>query len=328
MKAFEMTRPSNPAEAVQQLGGAAGANLALGGGQDLLALLKDRVLEPDRIVNLKSLPGLRGIETAGGSLQLGALVTLDELTRSEAARSGWPMLVEAAGAVGTPQIRNLGTVGGNLCQQPRCWYYRYAAFDCHLTGGTGCPAVPGDNRHHAIFGGGPCANAFAASLAFPLQAYGATVRVQGPGGERTVAVADLYPDPAAGSRSVTTLAGDEIILGVTVPSAAGWQGAHREVRFRQSVDWPAASATVLLQIAGGNVADARIVLGSVSPRPHVPTAAEEALRGKPLTAPLAAAAAQVAVADAQPLSGNGYKVALTRNLLRRTILAAAGMEGA
>ncbi|MBI2302275.1 MAG: FAD binding domain-containing protein [Armatimonadetes bacterium] len=326
MNAFELARPKSAAEAVQLLTGEGRQHMALAGGQDILALMKDEVLQPVRLVNLKSLPGLNRIEVdRQGRLNLGALVTLAQLEAAEPVRKAWSALAEAAAEAGTPQIRNLGTVGGNLCQKPRCWYYRAAPLHCARKGGDACLATTGDNRYHSIFAFGGCVAPSYSALATPLTAYQAAVEVQGPGGTRQVKLADLYRSLEQDPTADTVLKPNEIITRVVVPPARGLRVAHREVRQMASHDWPLAMATVALDTNGGTVRQARVVLGAVAPIPWISAPAAAALKGKPVTGETARQAAEAALKEATPLSENGYKVRLTANLLRRTILAAAGV---
>ena len=326
MKAFELAQPRNLTEAVQALSEPAGASLALAGGQDVLALMKDYVLQPDRLVNLKGLPGLKSIVVDGqGNLVLGSLVTLSELVESEQVKQGWPALAAAAEEAATPQIRHLGTVGGNLCQKPRCWYYRAEELHCLRKGGETCLAAEGDHRYHSIFGEASCIAPNMSSLATPATAFGGAVRITGPNGERTLGLPELYASINADPTKDTALASNEIVTHLVVPSATGWSVAHEEVRYKQAFDWPIAMATVALKLEGGVVRDVRLVLGAVAPTPHVDAKAKGVLAGQRLTSELAGQAASAALADAAPLDQLQYKVPITRNLVRRVILTAGGM---
>lgn len=322
MSPFELARPTTLREAAEMLAGEPGRHVALAGGQDLLSTLKDRILEPERVVNLKSLPGLRSIETKDGALSVGALVTLAELAASDVVRRGWPVLAQAAGEAASPQIRNLGTVGGNLCQQPRCWYFRSGPLRCARRGGDECLAVSGDNRYHSIFTYGTCIAPNLSSLATPLAALGASVQTSGAGLQRTLSISELYAALRDRPTADTSLEPSEIITGVTVPPAAGWRTAHEEVRHKASFDWPLALCTVALAVDGGDVREARIALGALAPVPWLSEPAAAALVGRPVTPESAAAAAEAAVREATPFEHNGYKVTIARHLIRRTILAA------
>lgn len=325
MNAFELAQPRNLSEAVQALSEPAGKSIALAGGQDVLALMKDYVLQPERVVNLKSLPGLKQIQVEGGNLVLGALVTLADVAESDAVKQGWPALAAAALEAATPQIRNQGTVGGNLCQKPRCWYYRAEELHCLRKGGDACLASIGDHRYHSIMGESACIAPHMSSLATPATAFGASVRVTGPNGERTVALPELYASLNQDPTKDTALAPNEVLTHLTVPSAAGWSVAHEEVRFKQAFDWPMAMATAMLKLEGGVVRDVRLVLGAVAPTPHVDAAAKGILNGQKLTPELAEKAAAAVLAKAEPLEQVAYKVPLTRNLVRRVLLTAGGL---
>ena len=182
MKAFEYVAPTTVGGAVERLGEQPDASMAMAGGMDLIGLMKDYVMQPDRLVALKDVGDLRGVEeTDEGDLRIGAMVTIAEIAADPRVRERWPGLAAAAEAVGTPQIRNRGTIGGNLCQRPRCWYFRSEHYNCLRKGGGACYAVDGDNRYHAIFDTAPCPIVHPSSCAVPLQAYGASVSVAGPG---------------------------------------------------------------------------------------------------------------------------------------------------
>ncbi len=326
MNPFELARPVTLREASELLSGRPGEQLALAGGQDLLALMKDYVLTPTRLVDLKSLPNLDRIEVdRAGNLSLGALVTLAEVADSEVVRKGWPVLAQAAGEAATPQIRNLGTVGGNLCQKPRCWYYRAEELRCWRKGGQTCLAADGDHRYHAVLGGGSCLAPNFSALANPATACGGKVAVFGPNGARELALPEFYAPVLGNQPRDHALAPDELVTGLLVPPLAGWRAAHEEVRFKQSHDWPIAMATAVLRLDGGRVREARLVLGAVAPVPYLAADAAAVLRGRPLTAALAEQAAEAVARTATPLALNAYKVTVMRHLIRRVLLSAAGL---
>ncbi len=318
MKAFEYLSPGTLEAASAAVRTAPEGARLLAGGQDLLGELKERTATPGRIVNLKSVPGLRGIREEGGALRIGALATVQEVADSPVVREKAPALAEAAASVGTPQIRALGTVGGNLCQRPRCWYYRLSDFPCLKKGGGTCFAVEGDSRYHAILGGGPCHIVHPSDIAVALLALEATVEVVGAKGRRSLPISDLYALPTADVSRETTLAPDEVVAEVSVP--AGARGAFRKFREKLSLDFAVVAAAVVLGPKGP-----RVALGGVAPVPWRSREAEAALGAKPVTPESAAAAAAAALAPAKPLKNNRYKVPLARAVLRRTILAAAGV---
>jgi xanthine dehydrogenase YagS FAD-binding subunit len=235
-------------------------------------------------------------------------------------------LTDAAAEVGTPQIRNVGTVGGNLNQRPRCWYFRNEEFNCLKKGGSRCFAVDGENQYHAIFGGGPCHIVHPSSLAVPAIALDAKFRIVGPAGEREVAAAEYYQTPDKNLLGETMLGPSDLLTHVILPPPGQTRAATYEVRFKQSHDWPLASASVALAVQGQTIRTARIVMGAVAPVPWRSSAAEAALVGKRLTEQVAMEAADAAVAAAKPMTQNAYKVQIARTAVKRAILKAAGMK--
>jgi xanthine dehydrogenase YagS FAD-binding subunit len=251
-------------------------------------------------------------------------VKLVELAEHAGVAKAYPALAYAASEVGTPQIRNVGTVGGNLCQRPRCWYFRNEEFHCLKKGGGRCFAVDGENQFHAIFGDGPCHIVHPSSLAVPLVAYNARFRVAGPRGEREVPAEDFFLMPDRSMYSENVLAPDELLTHVTIPAPGAVRSATYEVRFRQSHDWPIAFAAVALAMDGSTVKGARVVMGAVAPVPWRARSAEQELTGRRVTEAVAEKAAAAAVAGARPMSQNGYKVQVARTAVKRAILKAVG----
>jgi xanthine dehydrogenase YagS FAD-binding subunit len=327
VKAFAYVNPANEKEAAAALKVAAGSSaLPLGGGQDLLARMKDYIATPDRLVNVKGLDRTIAV-TPNGGLRIGSAVTIVDLAEHAETGRLYPALVKAAGEVGTPQIRHQGTVGGNINQRPRCWYFRNEEFVCFKKGGSRCFAVTGENQYHSIFGNdGPSHIVHPSSLAVPLVAYGAAFRLVGPAGEREVPAADYFTLPNMRNvRKENVLADDEILTHVTLPAPGSIKTGHYEVRYKQSHDWPLAMTTVVLTMNGNIVQSARVVLGAVAPVPWRSRPAEAALAGKPLNAETAAVAAEAAVSEAKPMSGNVYKVQIARTAVKRAIMQAAGL---
>jgi xanthine dehydrogenase YagS FAD-binding subunit len=238
----------------------------------------------------------------------------------------YPAITAAAIEVGTPQIRNQGTVGGNLNQRPRCWYFRNEEFNCLKKGGTTCFSISGENQFHAILGGGPSYIVHPSSLAVPMLAYSATFRLLGPNGERLVPAAEYFTSPRQNVRAENVLAPNELLTHVILPAPGNLKSGHYEVRYKASHDWPIAFATVLLAMNGTTVASARVVMGAVAPIPWRSTAAEDALAGKTITETTAAAAAEAALQTARPLRQNAYKIQVAKTAVKRAILRAAGMQ--
>ena len=324
MKAFSYVNAAGEKEAVAALVPERGRVLPMAGGMDLVGLMKDYIAQPDRIVNVKGLD--RTIRKGSdGGLRIGAAVTLADLAANADVLKMYPALAEAAAEVGTPQIRNFGTVGGNLNQRPRCWYFRNEEFHCLKKGGSRCFAVDGENQYHAIFGDGPCHIVHPSSLAVPAIALNARFRIVGPAGEREVAAGDFFLMPDRNLFGETVLAPNELVTHMILPGPQG-RSATYEVRFRQSHDWPLAMASVALALDGQTIRDARVVLGAVAPIPWRVPAAEAALKGKRVSEETAIAAADAALTGAKPLSGNAYKVQIARTAVKRAILRAGGMK--
>jgi xanthine dehydrogenase YagS FAD-binding subunit len=234
-------------------------------------------------------------------------------------------IAEAASEAGTPQIRNLGTVGGNLLQRPRCWYFRNEEFPCLKKGGARCYSVDGENQFHAILGGGPCHIVHPSSLAVPMVAFGATLRIAGPRGERIVPAEEFFELPERNLYGETALRPDELLTHVMLPPARAMKSATYEVRFKSSHDWPIAFASVALALQGTTVTDARVVLGAVAPIPWRSPEAEAVLEGQAVTDAIALKAAEAALATATPMTQNAYKVQVARTAVKRAILHAAGV---
>jgi xanthine dehydrogenase YagS FAD-binding subunit len=325
VKAFAYINPSNEKEAVAALSTQIEQSMPIGGGQDLLARMKDYVTQPERIVNVKV--ALESTVTpVNGGLRIGAAMKMVDVAEHTQIAQMYPAFSAAAIEVGTPQIRNQATVGGNLNQRPRCWYYRNEEFVCFKKGGNQCFSPAGENQFHAILGGGPSYIVHPSSLAVPSVAYGATFRLAGPKGERMVAAADYFTLPRQSLRMENVLAPDELLTHVILPAPGAVKSGHYEVRYKESHDWPIAFATVLLTFNGATVQSARVVIGAVAPIPWRSPAAEQALVGKTINQEIAAAAADAALKDARPLSQNAYKVDVAKVAVKRAILRAAGIQ--
>jgi xanthine dehydrogenase YagS FAD-binding subunit len=326
MKAFEYAAPATVEEAVKLLGAPNAA--ALGGGTDLLGRAKDYVTSPDRVVyvkDIKELAGISGDPKAGG-LTIGAATRLSDIVHHAGIKESYPALWRATSEVGSVQIRNMSTVGGNLLQRPRCWYYRAGYGLLGMQDGKSLVRA-GDNRYHSIFmTGGDALFVSPSSLAVALIALGASARIRGPRGERTVKVEEIYQVPKRETDSELTVEPGELLTQVIIPAAAGKNGAY-EAREKDAQDWPLVMSAVNLTMDGETVKDARIVIYGVAPIPWRSAPAETAIKGKRLTPEAAAEAAAAAVEGAAPLSMNAYKVPLTRTVVKRALLRAAGGKG-
>jgi xanthine dehydrogenase YagS FAD-binding subunit len=327
VKAFTYVSPTNEKDAVAALSPQFEQAAPIGGGQDLLARMKDYVTQPERIVNVKSALE-SNVTPSGGGLRIGAAMKMVDVAEHPEILRMYPAVSAAAIEVGTPQIRNQATVGGNLNQRPRCWYFRNEEFVCFKKGGDRCFSPAGENQFHAIFGGGPSFIVHPSSLAVPMLAYGATFRLAGPKGERLVPAADYFALPRQNVRVENVLAPDELLTHVILPTPGNVKSGHYEVRYKASHDWPIAFATVLLSFNGATVQSAKVVMGAVAPIPWRSPEAEQALAGKTITEETAAAAAEAALKSARPMSQNAYKVDVAKTAVKRAILRAAGIQTA
>jgi xanthine dehydrogenase YagS FAD-binding subunit len=322
MQAFAYSNPTTVQEAVGLLGARWGEVDVLAGGTDLISLMKEYIHTPQRVVNIKGIKELGGIGKSAGGLRIGATVTLEELATNAEIRQMFPSLRQAAEGVSSPQIRNMGTVGGDLCQRPRCWYYRQGFGLLAMKDGK--PLVPnGENKYHAILGNsGPAYFVSASSLGPALVALGAKVKLVSAKGSREVAVEKFFVTPKMENSREIALLPNELLTEIVVPAAGGARNATYEVRQKEALDWPLAAASVSLRMKGSTVSSARIVLGHVAPTPWVATDAAQMLAGKSLTAETAEEAGKAAVAGATPLSQNGYKVQLARVAVKRALMEA------
>ena len=323
MKSFANANPRDVKQAVALSVEAHRANRAVsfaGGGSDLLALVKDRIVAPDVIVNLKTVKGLDQVAAASsGMTTIGALVTLDALSRHPAVRRDHAVLAEAAAIVASPQIRNVGTIGGNVCQRPWCWYFRNG-FPCLKNGGNTCFSASGENQFHAIFGGGPSYIVHPSDTAPALVALDATFRIVGPMGERMVPAAEFFVLPREDAKRENVLGPDEVLASIQVPAPRrGTRSTYHKILDREAWTHAVVSAAIVMELDAGVCRAARIVLGGVAPIPWRVPEAERILVGQAITPELAAKAGAAAVAGARPLAKNAYKVPLTRNLVRRTL---------
>ena len=335
MKSFGWTNPTTINEAVKMLqvtetGDVDEAPRPIAGGQDLITTMKDYTTRPTRVVNLKNIRGLDQIKAdAKGGLTIGALVTLSQLEEHPVVRKSFPGLAEAAHSIATPQIRNLGTVGGNLCQRPRCWYFRLEEVICLKKGGSECYAANGENKYNAIIAGGPSYIVHPSDLAPMLLALGARVTVIGQAGKRIIPLDKFFTLPSEGNiRRENVLRNDDIITEIQGPATplAG-HSTYLKFKERDSLDFALASVAAAVQLLPNKtVKEARIVLGGVAPIPWRVPAAERYLAGKALTPEVLAEAGKLALAEAKPLEKNAYKVPLTQTLVRRALAKAGGVS--
>jgi xanthine dehydrogenase YagS FAD-binding subunit len=336
MKNFAYYRPKTAEQAVALLDAKWGTTELLAGGTDLLDLQKDYIAQPDKVVSVRDIdvlpagPPFAGIRFTKEGVLIGAGTKLADIAAHKLLRHECPALTTAAGDIGGPQIRNMGTLGGNLCQRNRCWYFRDEHTHCLLKGGDKCFAIDGENRYHAVFTQGhKCVIVHPSTLAPPLIALGASVTIEGPKGSRTIELEKFFHAPQSASEREHVLAPNEMVLWVDIPRAvvaanSREKNASYEVRHKQSWDWPLVQAAVAFKYEGNKATDVRIVLGHVAPTPHIAAAAAKALEGKEVTEATAGAAGEAAAEGSKPLSQNAYKVKLVAVAVKRALLTAAG----
>jgi xanthine dehydrogenase YagS FAD-binding subunit len=286
-------------------------------------LLKEGLVAPERLVNLRAVPGLDAIEDKDGALELGSLCTLARLAEDPSLRERYRAVADAAGHAATPQIRNVATVGGNLLQRPRCWYFRSEQFPCRKKGGPTCFAQDGENAYHAIFDHGICAAVHPSAMAVALVAWGARARIAGENGTREELLESIFVTPDRDVMREHSLADKEILTAIILPARPNATSAYAKQGERASFDWPLAEVAVVLEQEGGRCKRASVVLGAAAPVPHRAKKAEAALVGKAIDEASARAAAKAALQDAAPLEHNGYKLPIFEALIRRTVLLAA-----
>ena len=337
MPPFQYLEPASAAEAAALLAGEAGA-LPLAGATDLLPLVRDGIVPAQRLVGIASLPELAGIAAADDSgLSIGAGVTIAELAAHPAVRAGYAALAQAAAGLATPQIRNVGTLGGNLCQRPRCWYYRSPLIPCLKKGGDRCYALAGTTKYLCVTGGDRCYIVHPSDTAVALSALDAAVELYGPGGMRRMRIGDFFTGPGVDLRRENALRPGEIVRRVALPAAPA-RSVYLKVRERESGDFALVSAAAALWLSGDDAADdggpiirrARVALGGVAPTPYRAREVEENLTGRPaaaLDADTLAALAGLTLDGATPLPQNGYKLPMARGVVRRALGRLLGVEG-
>jgi xanthine dehydrogenase YagS FAD-binding subunit len=291
--------------------------------------MKGDIAAPSRLLDIQRLTGLpTGVEETAEAVSVGALATLAAIETNPIIQQRHPLLAQAAAVAATPQLRNMATLGGNLLQRPRCWYFRNRLLDCWLKGGHGCPAYEGENQFHALFGGGPCYAVHPSDLAPALLALDARVHLQGSGGARVVPLAEFFTLPTENRRHEAAIDGDELLLSVSIPHSL--QGGHQVyLKAMERKGWAFAIVAVAaaLRLDGRRVADVRLVLGGVAPTPWRAATAERAMRGAEAGEALWAQAAESALLGASPLSRNAYKIPLAKALIRRALTSLDSAEG-
>ncbi len=320
MNNFSYVKAGSVAEAIKALG-TKGARIHAG-GSDLFGCIRDGVMPVEKVVSISAIKELQGISTRpDGGIRIGALTTIAEVAAHPGLRQKFTVLAQAAGDVASPQLRNQGTIGGNICQRPRCWYFR-GEFLCARKGGDTCYAVQGENQYHAIFGGGPCFFVHPSDTAVALVALGAQLMVAGPAGPRAVRISEFFVGPDKNMEKENVLAPNEIVTEIHLPAqAVSVRSSYRKVRGRGAWDFALTSVGLVLQVEQGTISRARVVLGGVGPFPWRAQAAEKALVGKKLDAASAAAAGQAAAEGATPLDQNAYKVQMVKGAVEESLLA-------
>ncbi len=319
---FTYVKAGSVAAAIKALG-VKGA-VVHAGGTDLLGCARDEVFAVERVVSISGIKELKGVSARpDGGLKIGALTTIAEIAAHPVITEKYAVLAQAAGEVASPQLRNQGTIGGNLCQRPRCWYFR-GDFRCARKGGDMCYAVAGEHEYHAIYGGGPCFFVHPSDTAVALMALQAQIAIAGVAGTRMVKIEEFFVSPDKNIQKENILAVNEIVAEIHLPPIAGKVlSSYRKIRARRAWDFALASVALVLQIENQNVSRARIVLGGVGPYPWRVEAAEKALIGKRIDAALAAASGKSAIAGASPLPGNAYKVQIVQGAVEESLLALA-----
>jgi xanthine dehydrogenase YagS FAD-binding subunit len=330
MKSFTYFRPTSVEQAVGLLEQRYGNTELLAGGTDLHALQKYYVAQPSRVVSINGIKGIAGVEEVnnGGqrSFRIGAGTTLAAVAGHAGLRQAFPALTSAAAEIAGPQIRNMATLGGSLCQRNRCWYFRDEFVNCRLKSGQVCFAIDGENQYHAVFTTGqPCVIASPSTLAPALIALGATADIAGPSGRRTLEMAKFYRAPANNNDREHNLAANEVVVSVSIP-VRSMANASYEIRQRLGIDWPLVQCAVAWGNGGGKVVDAKVILSQVAPVPHVAEAAARALNGQAITEATATAAGRAATEGAKPLSRNSYKLKLVEIAVKRAVMTAGNLK--
>jgi xanthine dehydrogenase YagS FAD-binding subunit len=321
MNNFAYVKAGSLAEAIKALS-TKGAWLHAG-GTDLLGCARNEILPIEKVVSITGLKQLKGIASQpDGSVKIGALTSPAEIAANTAVAAKYAALAQAAASVGTPQIREQGTIGGNICQRPRCWYFRSSDIQCLKKGGTTCYAVTGENQYHAIFGGGPCFFVHPSDIAVALAALQAQISIAGPAGNKAVKIEGFFVSPKKTVGKENMLLPGEIVTDIRIPVVSGTtKSSFRKIAARGSWDSALVSVAVALEIESDGVRSARLALGGVGPYPWRIEAAEKLIAGKKLDRDVAAAAAEAAVSGATPLRDNAYKLDMIRGAVEESLMA-------
>lgn len=320
MRNFDYSSATSVDETIQLLSQGEAVK-ALAGGTDLLTMMKADIATPHQLVDIKRLDGIpQSIDENDHGTTLGALVTLADIEASEPIQTRFPVLAQAASLAATPQLRNMATLGGNLLQRPRCWYFRHAHFDCWLKGGEECHARDGQNQLHALFGNSPCVAVHPSDLPAALLALDAEVLLRGATGERTLALGEFFTMPDADHRQETNIASDELLLSVHIPTLPqATRSVYLKAMDRKVWAFALVGVAARLRLEGTKVAEARLVLNGVAPIPWRLNAAEQMLVGQQLDEALIDQVAEAALAQAKSLEHNGYKIPLAKSLIRQAL---------
>jgi xanthine dehydrogenase YagS FAD-binding subunit len=319
MNPFEYVNPRTVDSAVAEV---ADKGRFLAGGIDVLGEMKEYIAQPRRLVNVKELPGTRDI-ARGKEWTIGANVTIAELEHDDELKRVFPGLQQAAAEVGSPQIRNVATVGGNLAQHSRCWYYRHRDIRCLKKGGDTCYARDGENKYHTLFSGNPCISPVVSNLAIALAALDAKAIVRRGKEDVTLTMPELYAKAWDNPVAHHSLGPTDLVLRVQIPDT-GRKSAYLQISEKASFDWALVSCAAAAKVDGRKLSRVRVVLGAISPIPHQVPAAHEMLEGKELDDALANRAADLILKDAAPFAHNGYKVPIAQALIRRTLKQLVG----
>ncbi len=322
MREFKIAEPASAEAAAAVLNETTENAALIAGGTDLLDGLKSGVSEATLVVDLRTVPGLAGIVAEKGGLRIGALTRIVDLAGDKTVERDHPGLKQAALSLATPQLRNVGTVGGNLCQRPRCWYFRDPEVLCRKKGGFNCFAYQGRNKYHCIFGGSGCYIVYPSDLAPMLVSLGATATIATPKGDKTIPLESFYSGPDVDVTRENVLVQGQFLKSVWVPApAAGQKSAYVKLEERGTWDFALVSAAVAGVARGGVLAGISVVMGGVAPVPWRLKKAEDMLKGKPANEAVIREAAAAALVDASPLKENGYKTDLVYAALKEAVLA-------